>query len=78
MRVLLAPLLALALTCAASAIRGVPPASASRYDASRDFTCDGNRRIAFSSVNDDYCDCSDGTDEPGVSYSCLHCVHLMS
>ena len=66
MRSLLVPLLALALSCAASAIRGVSPASASRYDPSRDFTCDGNRRIAFASVNDDYCDCNDGTDEPGV------------
>lgn len=36
------------------------------YDPSKDFTClDGSRTIPFSSVNDDYCDCTDGSDEPG-------------
>ena len=36
------------------------------YDPSKDFTClDGSRTIPFSSVNDDYCDCADGSDEPG-------------
>ena len=30
------------------------------------FTClSGDRTIDFSSVNDDYCDCPDGSDEPG-------------
>ena len=36
------------------------------YDSSKDFTClDGSATLRFTSVNDDYCDCSDGTDEPG-------------
>lgn len=36
------------------------------YDPSKDFTClDGSQLIRFSSVNDDYCDCNDGSDEPG-------------
>lgn len=36
------------------------------YDPSKDFTClDGSITVPFSSVNDDYCDCADGTDEPG-------------
>ena len=38
----------------------------SLYDSTKDFTClDGSVTIPFSSVNDDYCDCQDGTDEPG-------------
>jgi hypothetical protein len=30
------------------------------------FTClNGERTVDFASVNDDYCDCADGSDEPG-------------
>ena len=36
------------------------------YDPSRPFSCfDGSKTIEFSEVNDDYCDCPDGSDEPG-------------
>lgn len=50
--------------------RGASPADASLYTGS-DFTCrDGSKTIPFSRVNDDYCDCEDGSDEPGTS-ACL-------
>ena len=39
------------------------------YDPSRDFTClDKSATVPFSSVNDDFCDCVDGTDEPGLCH----------
>ncbi|CAN0020376.1 unnamed protein product, partial [Bubo scandiacus] len=38
------------------------------YEASKPFTClDGSATIAFAWVNDDYCDCRDGSDEPGTA-----------
>lgn len=37
------------------------------YEEGKPFTClDGSRTIPFDRVNDDYCDCHDGSDEPGV------------
>ena len=46
-------------------LRGVHPDAAPLYGGPR-FACDGGRvRLAASAVNDDYCDCADGTDEPG-------------
>lgn len=36
------------------------------YDETKPFTClDGSATIPFDQVNDDYCDCKDGSDEPG-------------
>lgn len=68
-----AALLALAVLpalCACSSIRGLDPALAARYQPTADgkFTClDGKKSVPFSQVNDDYCDCLDGSDEPGTS-----------
>lgn len=59
--------------------RGVSLSKASLYIPTKDFTCfDGTVTIPFSYVNDDYCDCFDGSDEPGTS-ACLngvfHCTN---
>ncbi|XP_046747931.1 glucosidase 2 subunit beta [Diprion similis] len=49
-------------------IRGVPISKTSLYPADRDFQClDGSLFIPFNRVNDDYCDCADGSDEPATS-----------
>jgi protein kinase C substrate 80K-H len=48
---------------------GVAPALLARYAAAADgsWTClSGAARIPFAAVNDDYCDCPDGSDEPGA------------
>ncbi|CAF4894085.1 unnamed protein product [Rotaria socialis] len=38
------------------------------YIPSKPFTClDGSLTVPFEFVNDDYCDCQDGSDEPGTS-----------
>lgn len=48
-------------------IRGIPNAKSSLYSPDRDFQClDGSLLIPFTRVNDDYCDCADGSDEPGT------------
>ncbi|XP_057318949.1 glucosidase 2 subunit beta [Microplitis mediator] len=49
-------------------IRGIPLSKNSLYDPKKDFSClDGSRIITFDKVNDDYCDCGDGSDEPGTA-----------
>lgn len=49
-------------------VRGVSSKHQGFYNPDKDFTClDGSISIHFSSVNDDYCDCPDGSDEPGTS-----------
>ncbi len=48
-------------------------AGAALYDPQKNFSClDGSKMIPFSFVNDDYCDCSDGSDEPGKKYFRVH------
>ncbi|KAJ2401078.1 hypothetical protein GGI23_001634 [Coemansia sp. RSA 2559] len=51
-------------------LRGVDPALAHLYKPNGvgNFNClDGTKEIPFDRVNDDYCDCADGSDEPGTS-----------
>lgn len=47
-------------------MRGVPGHLSSKYSESI-FVCDGQRRLQRQVINDGFCDCSDGTDEPGTS-----------
>ncbi|TRY89196.1 hypothetical protein DNTS_025386 [Danionella cerebrum] len=59
--------------------RGVPLSKKSFYDENKPFTClDGSKTIPFDQVNDDYCDCKDGSDEPGTA-ACpngfFHCTN---
>lgn len=53
------------------AVRGIPVESQAKFAAQRVngvFVCsDGSREFADTAVNDDFCDCPDGSDEPGTS-----------
>uniref|UniRef100_UPI00358ECB6E glucosidase 2 subunit beta isoform X3 n=1 Tax=Myxine glutinosa TaxID=7769 RepID=UPI00358ECB6E len=70
--------------CCSSAVevkrpRGVSLTKRPLYDETKNFTClDGSKSIPFDQVNDDYCDCPDGTDEPGTA-ACpngfFHCTN---
>jgi protein kinase C substrate 80K-H len=70
---LLALALALPSLAALDKTHGVPPSHVSKYvpntkGSHQTWTClDGSKEIAWSAVNDDYCDCQDGSDEPGTS-----------
>ncbi|XP_019514872.1 PREDICTED: glucosidase 2 subunit beta isoform X1 [Hipposideros armiger] len=59
--------------------RGVSLTNIHFYDESKPFTClDSSATIPFDQVNDDYCDCKDGSDEPGTA-ACpngsFHCTN---
>ena len=60
--------------------RGVSHTRAAFYQPKNgQFTClDGSATIPYDQVNDDFCDCDDGSDEPGTS-ACsngmFHCVN---
>ncbi|RDW71768.1 hypothetical protein BP5796_07802 [Coleophoma crateriformis] len=57
--------------------RGVGPEFVKFYQSKDTFTCISNPSITISSsqINDDYCDCPDGSDEPGTS-ACTSLSHL--
>lgn len=65
---LLLPLLAPLQTLALEKTYGVPPSLLDRYaPAGESWKClDGSKTIPWANVNNDYCDCPDGSDEPGV------------
>lgn len=49
-------------------IRGISALEKEVYNAASEFKCDGGKTvIPFNWVNDDFCDCTDGSDEPGTS-----------
>lgn len=49
-------------------IRGISSSYKRFYKERKSFLCiDGSKLIPFEQVNDDYCDCEDGSDEPGTS-----------
>ncbi|OBZ84397.1 Glucosidase 2 subunit beta [Choanephora cucurbitarum] len=52
----------------ASAIKGISPDRNYQPTKENTWTClDGSQVIPFKAINDDYCDCPDGSDEPGTS-----------
>ncbi|XP_041925640.1 glucosidase 2 subunit beta-like isoform X3 [Alosa sapidissima] len=49
-------------------IRGISLSYKRFYKERKSFLCiDGSKLIPFEQVNDDYCDCADGSDEPGTA-----------
>ena len=55
-------------TTASSKVLGAGPEDVQKYTEATTFTCtDGTQTVPWSYVNDDYCDCTDGSDEPGTA-----------
>ena len=60
-------LLVFALLGGVSSTKGVAPENKPLYQIGNAFKCiDGSKSVAIEHVNDDYCDCPDGSDEPGT------------
>ena len=54
--------------------RGVDPVVAASYQGTQ-FVCDGGAvTLDPAKINDEYCDCKDGTDEPGACAREVKCV----
>ncbi|XP_069579890.1 glucosidase 2 subunit beta-like isoform X2 [Brachyistius frenatus] len=54
-------------------MRGISSSYKRFYRERRSFLCiDGSKMIPFEQVNDDYCDCEDGSDEPGTKPTYVH------
>ena len=64
---LIALLAVLCVAPASTALRGIEPSKAARYQGSQFHCADGSQSFPMEFVNDDYCDCNDGSDEPGTS-----------
>ncbi|KAF5877850.1 putative glucosidase 2 subunit beta protein [Botrytis fragariae] len=75
--VLLSTISTSVLAAEATRPRGVGPEFAKFYKSTDKFTCLSNPSISIdiSKVNDDYCDCPDGSDEPGTS-ACTYLSNL--
>uniref|UniRef100_UPI00398ED2F8 glucosidase 2 subunit beta isoform X2 n=1 Tax=Pristiophorus japonicus TaxID=55135 RepID=UPI00398ED2F8 len=72
-------LLLLLLFALGAAVEVKRPHDRHFYEETKPFIClDGSKTIPFDEVNDDYCDCKDGSDEPGTS-ACpngsFHCTN---
>jgi protein kinase C substrate 80K-H len=69
LRLLLSLLPTLVLAGGVPQTHGVHPSLLSKYEPKgTTWTClDGVKTIPWTAVNDDYCDCLDGSDEPGAS-----------
>ncbi|CAI5738326.1 unnamed protein product [Hyaloperonospora brassicae] len=74
-RLVLAPLALLSLVAHASSSeqwRGISPQMLQKLRTVSSFHCDDRRQqLPLSRLNDNYCDCADGSDEPGTS-ACSH------
>ena len=61
-----------------NAIRGVPPYKLSLYESDILLCDDGQKSYTKNMLNDGYCDCVDGSDEPGTSGckgNIFHCIN---